>query len=389
MQSLKEFITEAALLKNIDIKSLYIDELSKKALIDIISNKKNIEVFAKSEDPFSNSSMYIRKDFHIKSGDGYVGLILLKNDQVYLRVYFPTFRGVCSSDVLLSKFLQKGYADYIDGYDDDYEAKFSEKDRIEVLRSILKQYQYNVIGKIITSHIPKEYEKNNDGSIIPKTKKELQQIIKDTITREGNTCDLNFIDTSKINDMSLLFFRSDFNGDISKWDVSNVTNMRSMFNDSQFNGDISKWNVSKVKNMKQMFKFSKFDGDISKWNTSNVKDMEGMFESSVFNQDISKWDVSNVTTIGDMFYMSKAFNQDISKWDVSNVTDMRGTFFCAKAFNQDISKWDVSNVTDMGSMFVGSQFNQDISKWDVSNVKEINDMFDHCPIKDKYKPKFK
>lgn len=40
MQSLKEFITEAALLKNIDIKSLYIDELSKKALIDIISNKK-------------------------------------------------------------------------------------------------------------------------------------------------------------------------------------------------------------------------------------------------------------------------------------------------------------------------------------------------------------
>ena len=31
----------------------------------------------------------------------------------------------------------------------------------------------------------------------------------------------------------------------------------------------------------------------------------------------------------------------------------------------------------------------DISKWDVSKVKYKIDMFDCCPIKDKYKPKFK
>ena len=34
-------------------------------------------------------------------------------------------------------------------------------------------------------------------------------------------------------------------------------------------------------------------------------------------------------------------------------------------------------------------FNQDISNWDVSNVTDMNGMFANCPIKEKYKPKFK
>ena len=64
-----------------------------------------------------------------------------------------------------------------------------------------------------------------------------------------NDEDLRFICTTKITGMDSLFFRSQFNGDISNWDVSNVTNMSYMFYDSQFNGDISKWNVSNVTNM--------------------------------------------------------------------------------------------------------------------------------------------
>ena len=43
-------------------------------------------------------------------------------------------------------------------------------------------------------------------TVQPKNKSELMKIIKDTIKREGNNCDLNFIDTSKITDMSELFF---------------------------------------------------------------------------------------------------------------------------------------------------------------------------------------
>ena len=83
----------------------------------------------------------------------------------------------------------------------------------------------------------------------PKDKAELEQIIKERISKEGPNCDLNDIDTSLITDMYHLFYESNFNGNISRWDVHNVTNMESMFAESDFNGDISKWDVSKVKYM--------------------------------------------------------------------------------------------------------------------------------------------
>ena len=99
----------------------------------------------------------------------------------------------------------------------------------------------------------------------PKDKEELEQIIKDRISKEGPNCDLNDIDVSLIDDMSYLFRESKFNGDISRWNTSNTTNMRYMFAESDFNGDISKWDVSNVNNMWGMFYKSKFNQDISNW----------------------------------------------------------------------------------------------------------------------------
>ena len=87
----------------------------------------------------------------------------------------------------------------------------------------------------------------------PKTKDELNDIIKQRIESEGNECDLNDIDTSNITDMSNLFAYSHFNGDISRWNVSNVTNMEGMFGHSKFNGDISNWDVSNVENSANIF----------------------------------------------------------------------------------------------------------------------------------------
>ena len=113
----------------------------------------------------------------------------------------------------------------------------------------------------------------------PKTKDELENIIKQRIESEGNECNLNDIDTSNITDMSDLFKDSEFNGDISKWDVFNVTDMEGMFVSSTFTGDISKWNVSNVTNMVDMFYGSKFNGDISNWDVSNVTNNADIFYS--------------------------------------------------------------------------------------------------------------
>ena len=119
-----------------------------------------------------------------------------------------------------------------------------------------------------------------------------------------NDEDLRFICTTKITNMSEMFRKSKFNGDISNWDVSNVTDMKLIFSGTEFNGDISNWDVSKVTDMSGMFMGafyeSQFNGDISNWDVSNVTDMLLMFNGAIsFNQDLSSWDVSNVTNCGD------------------------------------------------------------------------------------------
>ena len=116
-----------------------------------------------------------------------------------------------------------------------------------------------------------------EHTLFPTSKTELRQMIINELKQNRNECNLNHIDTSKITNMSYLFYSVDFDGDISEWNVSNVEDMAYMFLESVFNQDISEWDVSNVKTMDSMFKKSKFNDDISKWDVSKVNDMEFMF----------------------------------------------------------------------------------------------------------------
>jgi surface protein len=142
--------------------------------------------------------------------------------------------------------------------------------------------------KSLTQHITEKLVLNSNSKIRkqqeynyhPKTKEELKELVKKLIEERGNEADLNDIDTSAITDISWMFYKSEFNGDLSGWNVGNVTNMMHTFAHSKFtgeNGDISRWDVSSVEKMNIMFAGSNFNQDISKWDVSKVKIMQGMF----------------------------------------------------------------------------------------------------------------
>ena len=154
-------------------------------------------------------------------------------------------------------------------------------------------------------------------TVQPQTKEELVDIIKDTCKKKGWNCDLNFIDTSKITDMSCLF------------------------------SDISSFWAG--------YGLEKYNGDISKWNTFNVTDMRSMFDGAhFFNHPLNNWDVSNVTNMSYMFREAKKFNQPLNNWNTSKVTSMTGMFCKATSFNQSLDKWNTKSVNkylDLTDMF--------------------------------------
>ena len=100
----------------------------------------------------------------------------------------------------------------------------------------------------------------------PKNKIQLKQLVDYAF--KHNIYDLNFIDTSEITDMSLLFSNCMHNFDVSNWDVSNVTNMGCTFYKcNMFTGKgLENWDVSNLKRWQNMFnECTKLTCDLSSW----------------------------------------------------------------------------------------------------------------------------
>ena len=176
----------------------------------------------------------------------------------------------------------------------------------------------------------------------PKNKAQLKSLIEYAFNH--NIYDLNFIDTSKITDMSWLFGCIGCNFDISNWDVSNVTNMTAIFYYCEFfDCDLSNWDVSNVTNMHALFcECNKFRGKgLEHWNVSNVTNMAGMFVGcDNFNCDLSKWNVSNVENMSYMFNKCYKFEgKGLENWDVSNLKRWENMFNECTKLTCDLSSW--------------------------------------------------
>lgn len=74
----------------------------------------------------------------------------------------------------------------------------------------------------------------------------IRDIVKQIIEKQGPDADLRHIVVDDVTDMSFLFYKENFSGNISNWNVSHVRSMISMFAHSTFDGDLSDWDVSNV-----------------------------------------------------------------------------------------------------------------------------------------------
>ncbi|MFC6276810.1 BspA family leucine-rich repeat surface protein [Psittacicella hinzii] len=192
-------------------------------------------------------------------------------------------------------------------------------------------------------------------------------------TLQNWQADLNFIDVSELNNLSYVFTRTPFNGDISQWQTGKVKQAQMLFFGSSFNGDISQWDVRQLTNLKAAFAKSRFTRDLSSWQTSSLENLDYAFAFTNFNGDVSAWDVSRVNSAISTF-MGSTFNQDLSAWVTSSL-EQAEKMFAYSNFNQYLGTWDTTKLVNANLMFAFSAYNQNLSNWRLPKLERAMGMF--------------
>ena len=205
--------------------------------------------------------------------------------------------------------------------------------------------------------------------------------------------DTSKIDTSKVKNMSNLFFLSKIKEiNLDTWDTSNVTNMSLMFDSSEAEKlNISNLNTKNVRSMNGMFSNLSTSGfkdlDLSKWDTSNVTDISRMFTLNYSTEkiNVSNWDTSKITKMEDAF--SGAHNlkeiKGIENWNTSNVKTIHNMFAYSENLKSlNLSKWNTSNVEEMSELFLGAEglAYLNIENWDTGKVESFDNIFSNTAL---------
>ena len=205
--------------------------------------------------------------------------------------------------------------------------------------------------------------------------------------------DLNSWNTSKVTDMSLMFYMGIESSvksaltklSISKFDTSNVTTMERIFAGliQLTSLDLSGFNTSNVTDVHGMFQQCRLleSLNLSHFDTSKVTEMHYMFSTcrALTNLDISHFDTSNVTNMIGMFESCVNLSElDVRHFNTSNVTNMaRMFFYCSKLTSLDLSGFNMDKVTNtMGMFFCCSELTT-VNK-NLSSATQMDDMFFGC-----------
>lgn len=177
----------------------------------------------------------------------------------------------------------------------------------------------------------------------------------------ASSLDLRGFDTSKVTDMSEMFKGTSNVTNIYFGDyfvTKDVINMYYMFGDSGVSSlDLRSWDTSKVTNMSQMFYNTRNVTNIFMGNrfvTTNVINMFQMFDgSNVGELDLQYFDNSNVETIYGIFQNTTNLTNLVlgSNFVTDKVTNLSDIFNDSGVSTLDLSDWDTSNVTNMESAF--------------------------------------